>query len=237
MATARCVEKDAWFDMGSSTHQNEDTELHMRMNWQLWNYYHRCGYKPDFWPKLFNLLRENRIVESNPGAGQLLFAKMASKAANEDLTDFFEMWGLFVPVNNVKIEQYGTWIYNVTQAMIDEAKSYMAQFPKPKHAFYYLEDRKNGDVGIDNYKVGDVGHYTQFKNDQKITKTVTYSRSGQRITVSGGEEAVAFEINIGTELVFFSNFLSFEAPSSVDLNAVQVYAVQADGKRIQATLK
>lgn len=237
LATARCVEKDAWFDMGSSTHQNEDTELHMRMNWQLWNYYHRCGYKPDFWPKLFNLLRENRIVESNPGAGQLLFAKMASKAANEDLTDFFEMWGLFVPVNNVKIEQYGTWIYNVTQAMIDEAKSYMAQFPKPKHAFYYLEDRKNGDVGIDNYKVGDVGHYTQFKNDQKITKTVTYSRSGQRITVSGGEEAVAFEIKIGTELVFFSNFLSFEAPSSVDLNAVQVYAVQADGKRIQATLK
>lgn len=237
LATARLIEKQAWFDMGSSTHQNEDTELHMRMNWQLWNYYHRCGYKPDFWQKLFKLLRDNRISESDPGAGQLLFAKMASKAANENLTDFFEMWGFFIPVNNVTIEQYGTWRYNVTQTMINEAKSYMAQFPKAKHAFYYLEDRKNGDVGIENYKVGDVGHYTQFKNNQTITKTVGYTRSGQRITVSGGDEAVAFEIKRGAELLFFSNFLSFEVPSQISLDVIQVYAVQADGKRVQAILK
>lgn len=89
--------------MGSATHQNEDTEIHMRMNWQLWNYYHRCGYKTDFWQKLFKLLREDRIVESNPGAGQLHFAKMASKAANENLTEFFRMWGFLEPVNNVEI--------------------------------------------------------------------------------------------------------------------------------------
>ncbi|MCP3894306.1 MAG: carbohydrate-binding protein [Bacteroides sp.] len=237
LATARFIEKQAWFDMGSSTHQNEDTELHMRMNWQLWNYYHRCGYKPDFWQKLFKLLRETRITESDPGAGQLLFAKMASKAANENLTDFFELWGFFIPVNNVTIEQYGTWKYNVTQTMINEAKSYMAQFPKAKHAFYYLEDRKNGDVGIENYKVGDVGHYTQFKNNQTITKTVGYTRSGQRITISGGDEAVAFEIKRGAELLFFSNFLSFEVPSQISLDVIQVYAVQADGKRVQAILK
>ncbi|MEG2855725.1 MAG: carbohydrate-binding protein, partial [Bacteroides sp.] len=187
--------------------------------------------------KLFKLLRETRITESDPGAGQLLFAKMASKAANENLTDFFELWGFFIPVNNVTIEQYGTWKYNVTQTMINEAKSYMAQFPKAKHAFYYLEDRKNGDVGIENYKVGDVGHYTQFKNNQTITKTVGYTRSGQRITISGGDESVAFEIKRGAELLFFSNFLSFEVPSQISLDVIQVYAVQADGKRVQAILK
>jgi hypothetical protein len=54
--------------------------------------------------------------------------------------------------------------------MIAEAKTYMAQFPQPKHAFYYLEDRRNGDTGIENYKVGDVGYYTQFQNNTKITK-------------------------------------------------------------------
>ena len=75
--------------MGSATHQYEDTELHMRMNWQLWNYYHRCGHKPDFWPTLFRLLREDRIVESDPGAGQLKFAMKASQAAGEDLTELF----------------------------------------------------------------------------------------------------------------------------------------------------
>lgn len=237
LATARCINKQAWWNMGASTHQNEDTELHMRMNWQLWNYYHRCAYKPDFWQKLFKLLRENRITESDPGAGQLLFARMASQAANEDLTEFFERWGFFVPVNNVAIEQYGNWNYNVTQSMINDTKNYLSRFPKPKHAFYYLEDRKADDVGIENYKVGDVGHYTQFKENQQVAKAITYTRSGQRITVSGGKEAVAFEIKRGTELLFFSNFVSFDVPSSVSLDMTSVYAVQADGKRILVSQK
>lgn len=231
LATARCVNGNAWYNMGSATHQNEDTELHMRMNWQLWNYYHRCGYKPDFWQKLFKLLREHPIKESDPGAGQLLFAKMASQAANENLTEFFERWGFFEPVNNVAIEQYGNWNYNVTPGMIAEAKAFMARFPAPKHAFYYLEDRKNGDVGIDNYKVGDVGYYTQFKNDQKISKTPKYSRSGQNISISNGEEAVAFEVMKGDKLVFFSNFLSFVLPSSIKPEECKIYAVQANGAR------
>lgn len=121
--------------------------------------------------------------------------------------------------------------------MIDEAKAYMSQFPAPKHAFYYLEDRKDGDVGIENYKVGDVGYYTQFKDNQKITKAVTYSRSGQQIRISGGEEAVAFEIKRGSELLFFSNFVSFELPSSISLEGATVYAVQADGKRVLVSVK
>lgn len=233
LATARCIDGKAWHNLGASTHQNEDTELHMRMNWQLWNYYHRCGYKPDFWQKLFNLLRSNRITESDPGAGQLLFARMASQAANEDLTDFFERWGFFVPVDNVTISQYGTWNYNVTPAMISETKAFMSRFPAPKHAFYYLEDRKNGDVGIGDYKVGDVGYYSQFKNNQQISKTPRYSRSGQHISISNGEEAVAFEVKKGDRILFFSNFLSFEVPSSVALEGCGIYAVQADGKRKQ----
>lgn len=233
LATARCIKGNAWYNMGTSTHQNEDTEIHMRMNWQLWNYYHRCGYQPDFWQKLFRLLRENRISESDPGAGQLLFARMACQAANQNLTEFFERWGFFEPVDNVTIEQYGSWNYNVTPRMISETKAFMARFPTPRHAFYYLEDRKNGDVGIDNYKVGDVGHYSQFKNNQKISKTPKYSRSGQRISISNGDEAVAFEVKKGDKLLFFSNFLSFEVPSSIALEGCSIYAVQADGHRKQ----
>lgn len=130
LAHTRLVQGDAWYNMGDPTHQNESTEIHLRMNWQLWNYYHRCGYQPDFWPSLFKELRENRIVESNPGAAQLHFAKAVCKVANEDLTDFFELWGFFVPVNNVTYQQYGTWNYHVSEEMIAEAKQYMAQFPE-----------------------------------------------------------------------------------------------------------
>lgn len=235
LATARFVHKQAWFNMGDPTHQNESTEIHLRMNWQLWNYYHRCGYKSDFWPQLFKLLRENRIVESDPGAGQLLFAKMACKAANENLTDFFEMWGFFEPVNNVTYEQYGVWNYNVTEDMIAEAKEYMAQFPKAKHAFYYIEDRKEGDVGL-NINPGDVGYYSTFKENRKITKNMTYTRNGQEIKITSGEEAVAFEVYQNGELVYFANSFHFTVPTNILLNEnTEIYAVQADGERIKIT--
>ena len=222
--------------MGSATHQNEDTEIHMRMNWQLWNYYHRCGYKTDFWQTLFKLLREDRIVESDPGAAQLKFAMKASQAANENLTDFFEMWGFFEPVD-ATIEQYGTWNYRVTDTMIKEAKDFMARFPAPKHAFYYLEDRKNGDVGIESYQVGDVGYYTQFKENVQITKEVGYSLSGQQVSITDGDQAVAFEVRKDGQLLYFSNFFQFTVPSSISLEGAGIYAVQADGKRIACTAR
>ena len=58
----------------------------------------------------------------------------ASEAAGEDLTDFFDLWGFFIPGEGT-IEQYGTWKYKVTEEMIQEAKAFMKKFPKPKHAF------------------------------------------------------------------------------------------------------
>lgn len=237
LATARLLNHQAWYNMGDATHQNESTEIHMRMNWQLWNYYHRCGYKPDFWQRLFKLLREERITESDPGAGQLLFARKACEAANEDLTDFFDMWGFFVPVDNVSYSQYGTWNYNVTEQMIADTKAYMARFPKAKHAFYYLEDRKRGDVGLD-VEPGDVGYYTQFKEDRKITKEVRYSLSGSQVTIHDGEEAVCFEVkDADGTLVWFSNFLTFDVPSALSSRVDKIYAVQADGTRILLTNK
>ena len=233
LAQYRLVEGDGWFDMGGdNVYQNEATEIHMRMHWQLFNYYHRCGYKPDFWPEMFKALRETRIVEADPGAGQLLFAKTACKVANEDLTEFFDMWGFFKPVNNVAYSQYGNWTYHVTQEMIDEAKAYMASFPKKAAPFHYLEDRKTGDVGLD-VEPADVGYYTQFKNNQKITQTITHTRNGQTIEIKNGAEAVAFELYKAGRLVYFSNKYNFSVPSSIPLDdSVDVYAVQADGKRI-----
>ncbi|MBP1637239.1 MAG: hypothetical protein H6Q18_28 [Bacteroidetes bacterium] len=236
LAIARCVENQGFWNLGTiDMLTNEDAELHMRMNWQLWNYYHRCGYKTNFWQTLFKLLRENRLSYSDPGNAQLTFAKMASKAANEDLTEFFDRWGFFQAVSNTSIEQYGTFNLNITENMIQEAKNYMAQFPAPKHAFYYIEDRKANDIGIEDYKVGDVGYYTQFKDNIQIKKTITYIQSNQNIKVMNGDEAVAFEVKKDNKLLFFSNFFSFDVPSSISLTGASLYAVQADGKRILMT--
>lgn len=223
LATQRCQSNAPWIDLKG--------ELKMRMYWQLWNYFHLCGYDSDFYQNLFKELRNDRGDHSDPGAAQLHFVEMACKVANMDLTDFFETWGFFVPVNKI-IEQYGTWKYEVTSEMISKTKQMVAKYPNQKHAFQYLEDRKDGDEGIDNYKVGDVGYYSLFKDNRKITKQVSYVKSGQRITIQNGDEAVAFEIRDNKKLVFFSNFLSFELPSSKSLaDDEQIFAVQADGTR------
>lgn len=230
----RCIENKAWCDFGTD-YQGEDPEMHARMNWQLWNYYHRCGYNPQFFPTLFKLMRENRVSTQDPGENQMMYARMACRAANENLTDFFERWGFFVPIS-MKVNQYGTYNYIVTDAMIKETKEFMKQFPAPKHAFYYLEDRKKGDPGLDTTPP-DVGYFTQFAEDMKITKQITYTISGHQVNVQNGEQAVAFEIKENDNLKYFGTSFQFEVPNTISPDRVKLYAVQADGVRIEMTRK
>ena len=167
----------------------------------------------------------------------MLFARSAAKVANMDLTDFFDMWGFFVPVDD-QIEQYGTWQYTVTEEMIEETKNYMATLPAPKHALQYIEDRRKSDfpASDDRYStVGDVGYYEQFKDNQKITKNISYTLSGRTVTISDGDEAVAFEWQKEGKVIFFSNFFEFTVPESISLEDARLYAVQANGERIPIT--
>ena len=230
----RVVQDQPFTLISGATHQGENTELHMRMNWQLFVYFHRVLGDEQFWPRLFKLLRQTPPVESNPGWSQLNFAEQACAAANLDLTDFFEMWGFFVPVDNVPYEQYGNWTLNVTPAMIAETKARIAakRYRKPAHVIQYIEDRKQNDTGnVD--EVGDVGYWTQFRDNQRITKNVTYKLSGTAIRITNGEEAVAFELRDAQDkLIWFSNFLNFEVSSSVLDKMDKIYAVQANGTRI-----
>ena len=165
------------------------------------------------------------------------YAKAVCTVANMDMTEFFERWGFFREVFIPEYEQYGKTMYMVSQPLINQTKEYMATFPKKVPPICYLEDRKNGDVGIESYQVGDVGHYSQFKDNVKITGTPTYSLSGNNITVNNGTQAVAFEIrkdNENGELLYFFNFLSYSIPSTVVIDGTtKFYAVQADGKRIE----
>lgn len=229
--------KRSWALLGDNgSYKNEDTELHMRMQWQLWNYFHRLGNKPDFFPELFKELRANRLATGSPGTAQMQYAKAVCKVANMDMTEFFERWGFFREVTIMNYEQYGTYMYMVSQPLIEQTKEYMANFSKKVPPIYYLEDRKNDDVGIEKYQVGDVGYYTQFKDNVKITGIPTYKLSGSKITVNNGTQAVAFEVRKGNEngeLLYFFNFLSYTLPQTVLVDGIKFYAVQADGKRVE----
>lgn len=230
--------KKSWVQLGDEAnyYQNEDAELHMRMQWQLWNYFHRLGHMPDFFPKLFKELRQ-KPLNASPGFAQLDYAKAVCKVANMDMTEFFERWGFFRNVMIPQYQQYGTYMYMVNEYMVTPAKAYMATFSQKVPPIYYLEDRKNGDVGIDDYKVGDVGYYTLFQDNVKITTIPAYKLSGNNITINNGTQAVAFEIrkdNENGELLDFFNFLTYSIPATITIdNTIKFYAVQADGKRIE----
>lgn len=254
---AQSVYKDnrAWYNMGSSTHQNEDTEVHMRMNWQLWIYYELCkgtAEKPTIWPKIFEIMRTQYkdVPENAPGKRQMVFVKAVCDATQEDLTEFFETWGFFKPVNKESISQYGTFTYTVTQQMIEETKQYIRSKKYPKAApIQYIEDRKQEFFSEGDYRfkeVGDVGYYTTFKDKVKISKAPTYtevsSTQGKTISVSNGDQAVAFEVRkqetgsseekIMGDVVYFSNSFEFIVPRTVSMAGCGIYAVQADGVRI-----
>lgn len=252
---ANTVYKDdkAWWNMGTATHQDEDTEVHMRMNWQLWIYYELCRgteENPTFWPQVFEEMRSTyrNVPENDPGARQMAFAKAVCKVAQEDLTEFFETWGFFKPVD-ANINQYGDFHYVVTDQMIEETKAELAKYPKKAAPIQYIEDRKTSDFTSGDYRykeVGDVGYYTQFTENMKITKTPTYTMSssvqGKKIIITNGEEAVAFEVRKqekqadGQEpkmgkVVYFSNFFEFSIPRNISTSGCGIYAVQADGER------
>jgi hypothetical protein len=129
---------------------------------------------------------------------------------------------------------------NISLSIKEIADSPAKKFPKPKHAFQYIEDRKAGDTGLDT-KPSDTGYYTQFEGEVKaVSPNIAYTVSGLKYTVENGENAVAFELRKNSaegELVYFFNMFSYDIPAGVELGNAKLYAVQADGKRIEIPVK
>lgn len=233
---------EPWATMGPGNYMNEDTEIHMRMFWQLWNYYHNCGYKTDFYPRLFSYLRKHPLpnrfqtrirsgVSEAPGAAQLMFYEACCDVVQEDLTEFFETWGFFRLIDE-PYSQYGTSQYTVTQAMVDASKARVAakNLPRAK-PIQYLEDR--GQAGSTLYS--QMGYFTQFTGAAATVSSPTAMVNGLQVTVSGCANAVAVEMREGESadgaLLFFSNLYSFTLPQTLTGNSL--WAVQADGTRVK----
>lgn len=238
----------SWASMSSNANgpeppagYDEDTAIHMRMNWQLWNYYHRVLGDDKFFGRVFKIMRDLGIQEGEDcGRKQLEFAVACSEAAGEDLTDFFEAWGFFKP-HAGSISQYGTFTYSVKAAAIADAKARMAKFPKPKHALEYIEDRdgdtstKPGDWKRD--KIGNLGYYTAYEQNLKVSANASATVSGSTVTAKNCENAVAIEIRVKKgdsygEIRYASNYTTFTIPSRIATSGCAIYAVQADGTRL-----
>ncbi|MBR4312943.1 MAG: Ig-like domain-containing protein [Bacteroidaceae bacterium] len=113
--------------------------------YRLWLYYHRVGNNTQFFPRLFELIRQ-KPMERSYGSGSemqrnektgemeevgfqltngyksyLHFYQLCCEAAQEDLTEFFRAYGCFEPVNGVFQGDYTNSKYYTTQQEIDKA--------------------------------------------------------------------------------------------------------------------
>ena len=239
------VQGKPWVLLGSSDHMNEDTDLHMRMNWQLWNYFQNCGYKKDFFPALFEYFRNGHQLPNadgpkygrseDLGTAQLEYYEACCVVSGMDLTDFFDAWGFFRTVDT-QYEQYGKAYYGVTTAMINASKARVRDMNLPKAGpLQYLEDR----LTFGGEKYADMGYWELFKNKTKIAGTPKASVNGNKVTLSDYDGVVAIEVRNGTsesgELLYFANVSSFTCP--VSLTGRTLWAVQYDGVRKKVTVQ
>ena len=113
--------------------------------YRLWLYYHRVGNNTQFFPRLFELIRQKPMersydsgseMQKNDKTGEmenvgfqltngyrsyLHFYQLCCEAAQEDLTEFFRAYGCFVPVDGVFQGDYTNSKYYTTQEEIDKA--------------------------------------------------------------------------------------------------------------------
>lgn len=233
LANQRVKAGSSWYDIcaGAGSINNN---VNNRMWWQLYIYYSKVLGRNDFYKKVFNIMREKKLnAYTAPARKQLEFAKACSTAAGENLTDFFELWGFFVPVNaTAEVNNM-----NVTQPMIDDARKHMEQYPRPKHAFEYIEDRKMSgylDGDFDRADIGDLGFFETYRKNAPLNPAIAATVSGRHVAVTNGNEAVAIEVRQGDEtgkLIYFNNFLNFDIPTGADLTNCALFAVQANGER------
>lgn len=233
---------------------------------KLYLYYEVAGYKPTFIRDLFTALRKDPCTkstnESDPTPASEDFLKFAVKCcdvAQEDLSEFFEAYGFFVPFEKRCIGDYANYWTYCTQDMIDEAKTKMQAYSKPKGNILFIENHIKYEPAQDHDgnnlydddgkqifrtdysdedavgKCGDIGSYSDYANGN-YADGYAYTVSDNTVTMTGNGGAVGYKVyDSEGNLLYFSNLNTFTLPESVvtklgnDLSTMVVKAAQPDG--------
>ncbi|MBP5392572.1 MAG: M60 family metallopeptidase [Bacteroidaceae bacterium] len=230
-----------------------------RFYFQLYLYFHAQGHKPDFYPTLFKMLRQDPIQKRTGtydssltnGDGEVVggrvtygktdylhMAKKMCDAAQLDLSELFEVNGMFVPYEKYYVGDYSDYWVTTTQADIDAAKAYMARYPKAP-SICFIDDRikpspsiSNGPfegkpkganrVAYDSSEAptgyADVGQWSDFVDEYQTNGYyyTTTTSSGTSTYVINGSGAIGFKVydNEGN-LIYLSNKKRMTPPSNV----------------------
>ena len=229
-----------------------------RMFFQLYLYFHAAGKDTTFYPRLFEALRHDRIskgYQDNTWAyhtsateDQLKFAEKCCEIAQMDLSEFFEAWGFFEPMDEEVVGDYGTYIVNLTQEEADASRARMQQYEKKGGHLMFIEDRikpSKREDGVDGYridfsdeyaigKMGSFGQWGDYIDEEVKAQGYYYARSLNTITIkeaAGAKGALGFKLyNEQTgELLDFNNGYKLTVPVAHANASLKVVAAQACG--------
>lgn len=221
-----------------------------RMYWQLYLYFHEAKKDTTFYPRLFEYLRDTPLSSTSSVNGkfnQLRFAEACCEIAQMDLSEFFEAWGFFEPMNSAHVGDYNNYYVTLSKIDAQESRSRMQQYSKKGGHLMFLEDRvkpsKRGD-GVNGYRAdfnsdvpvgtaGDVGQWEDYIDESVKAEGYVYITSGKTVTILTDENskgAVGFKIyDKYGNMVSFSNTYRLTLPAEVANSKYTVVAAQADG--------
>jgi hypothetical protein len=202
----------------------------MRMYWQLYLYYHLAQKNTSFYPELFKALREDplKLYESNNGC--LKFVRMVCKIAQEDLTDFFRVWGFFEPLTNYIVNDYGEHKMTVYQSDIKRTLAEIARYPTKNREILFIEDRvdyvlttdfitKAGQKRRNSDQVGqcgNVGQFTSYLPGASKPSEYTYLQSDSLYALEGEGGLGFLMLDAEGNMKYAANAKSFCIPTSIE---------------------
>lgn len=250
-----------------------DISITMRMYWNLYLYYHIAGRKKDFYPTFVKMLREdpmdftadgsryNEQWDKNAGHHRatttwIKFYKLACEAAQEDLTEYFRLWGFFEPCEWMWFGDYANYWVSLTQEEIDEAIAEVKAKKYPENLqIMFIEDRlklrERTDIyahkatGSQIYKTenhgswrtqeqlneefGDVGDVLTYIDGSANTSEYRYLLTANKISLKG-EGGVGFIVydKEGNNR-YMSNRFDFEIPTELAQAGFEIRVINADG--------
>ncbi|MBO4589738.1 MAG: M60 family metallopeptidase [Bacteroidaceae bacterium] len=241
------VKKGVCVDFGKTWFER-DIWQQTRMYYQLYLYFYEQGHDKEFLPKLFRALRADRLTAHGSSVvyGQdswLKFALKCCEIANADMSEFFECYGFFNPLDGFFVSDYSNSNVYLTEKVSQQYKEKMQKFEKKLGNLVFVEDRIYpakgrapwGDPSVNrvNYdsewpfgSMGDVGQYLDY-NDDVVPQGYTYTQKGLNIVINheNASGAVGFKVyDLEGKLVAISNSYKFSLPASLTGKKVRIVA-------------
>lgn len=214
----------------------------MRMYWQLYLYYHLAQKNTSFYPTLFKKLREDPLTLYSSNTGCLKFVRKVCEVAQEDLTDFFTIWGFFEPLNNYIVNDYGEHKMTVYQSDINKTLAEIAKYPTKNREIIFIEDRADYVLTTDFLttagkkrresdlvgQCGNVGQFTDYLPGASKPSEYTYLQADSLYALEGEGGLGFLMLDAEGKLKYAANAKNFCIPTSVD-NDFTIYSYDEGG--------